>query len=99
MTETPYPSFVNPDIDVEDIRQHLQEMSRLRDDEDIPNFFNLDARFVSGRRTERIPSSSADVIATDNEGDIVYSVDGNTMYVLVNASGSLAWRSVTLASF
>lgn len=44
-----------------------------------------------------IPTSSTDIVSGDAEGDIVYN--GSTLYICLNISNSLAWRSITLASF
>ena len=69
MTTTPYPSITTE----ANILEALQEIVRLRQDEDISDFNNINNRFVSGRglfQTRAAPSSNSDVLATDNEGDI-----------------------------
>ena len=75
-----------------DIIPTLQEIARLRETEDISDFSNLPQRFVSGRglfTTRSAPSSPTDVLATDQEGDIVN--DATFEYKLLNISGTLRW--------
>lgn len=88
MTTTQYPEFRTED----DILPGLQEIRRLREYEDISDFQNLNNRFVLGRgrfTTRAAPSSNSDVLATDNEGDIVN--DATYEYKLLNISGTLKW--------
>lgn len=92
MTTSPYPLTTTED----DIIPDLQEIARLRDG-DISDFDNLVNRFVRGRGrfTERAaPSSNSDVLATDNEGDIVN--DATFEYKLLDISGTLKWDRRTL---
>lgn len=98
MAKSGYP-VIPSGADINDVIDFLREITRLRDREDVSDFNNLVNRFVAGRKTTRIPSSSSDVLATDQEGDITIAADGSALYILVDASGTLAWRSVTLASF
>ena len=75
-----------------DVVRNMQEIARLRETEDISDFNNLDNRFVAGRGlfTQRVaPSSATDVLATDNEGDIVN--DATYEYKLLSISGNLRW--------
>ena len=76
----------------------LEEIIRLRQDEDVPDFTNLPNVLLTGRKIQRTPSSSADVVAgTDREND--FNWDTSFLYILVDNSGTLVWRRATLASF
>ncbi len=66
-------------------------------EDDIREFNNLPNRFVSGRKVERIPSSSTDVLASDKVGDINYTSD--SFYVLLDDGGNLVWRVGSLSAF
>ena len=93
MTTTLYPLTTIE----EDIIPNLQEISRLRESEDISEFDNLVNRFVLGRGLftgRAAPSSNSDVLATDNEGDIVN--DATFEYKLLDISGTLTWDRRTL---
>lgn len=93
MTQSLYPDITEED----DILDVLAEIIRLRETEDISDFTNLPQRFVSGRglfTTRTAPSSNSDVIATDNEGDIVN--DATFEYKLLSISGTLTWDRRTL---
>ncbi len=93
MTTSQYPSIITED----DVISALREIIRLRQDEDIPDFTNLNNIFVTGRGlfTQRTaPSSNSDVLATDNEGDIVN--DATHEYKLLDISGTLKWDRRTL---
>jgi len=89
MTTSLYPETRNED----DVVRSLQEMARIREDEDIGDFTNLPQRFVSGRglfETRAAPSSPSDVLATDELGDIVN--DATHEFKLLNISGTgLRW--------
>ncbi len=88
MTSSFYPSVDKE----EDIIPALQEIQRIREDEDISEFLNLNQRFVFGRglfTTRVAPSSNSDVLATDNLGDIVN--DATFEYKLLDISGTLKW--------
>ncbi len=93
MSNSLYPTIT----DEKDVLPFLKEITRIRQDEDVPDFYNLTQRFVSGRVTNRVPSSATDVLATDNLGDIVN--DTNYEYKLVNISGTYKWdrRSLNVA--
>ena len=92
MTQSQYPIVTEDNIiDV------LREIIRLRESEDISDFSNLTERFVSGRglfTSRAAPSSNSDVLATDNEGDIVN--DATREYKLLDISGTLTWDRRTL---
>jgi hypothetical protein len=94
MTSSLYPET----RDENDVVRNLQEIARLRESEDISDFNNLDQRFVRGRglfEQRAAPSSPSDVLATDQEGDIVN--DNTYEYKLLNISGTgLRWDRRTL---
>jgi hypothetical protein len=92
MSQTQYPIAQNKD----DILPFLQEIARLREIEDVPDFTNLPRRFVSGRTTTRIPSTPSDVLATDNIGDIVTDAPNGFEYKLVDNAGTAVWDRRTL---
>lgn len=79
----------------EDVLPALKEIVRLREQEDVPDYVNLDQRFLAGRATNRVPSSATDVLATDNLGDVVN--DATYEYKLVNISGTYKWDRRTLS--
>jgi hypothetical protein len=90
-----------PDIGVleslEEVQEILAEIVRLREQEDISDFTNLNSRFVLGRgrfTSRAAPSSATDVLAADVEGDIVN--DATYEYKLLNISGTLKWDRRTL---
>ena len=87
MTQNSYPII----SDSKDVLKFIREITRLRQEEDIPNFLNLNKVFVAGRVTERIPSSATDVIAGDNSGDIVTDVANGFEYKLVDNAGTFIW--------
>lgn len=80
----------------EDVANILRSISRLRQEEDLPDFTGLPNKFLSGRSTTRIPSSPADVLSTDVQGDVVYATDGAYMYVLVSVTGTLTWGRMAI---
>jgi len=93
MTTETYPEMSNL-ISADDV---INRMTELRNN-DIGDFNNLPNRFIAGRKGDRIPSSSTDVVSTDNEGDINY--DSTHLYILLDTGSSvLAWRRVAIASF
>lgn len=63
---------------------------------DVQDWNNLPQRFMLGRKVGKVPSSSADVAATDKIGDFNY--DASYFYILVDNSGA-AWRRATLGSW
>ena len=87
MTTTNYPIVTSP----EQLVQFAQEITRLRELEDIPDFTNLNQIYVLGRVTSRIPSSPSDVTGVDNIGDIVTDAAGGFEYKLVDNAGTLVW--------
>ena len=95
MTTSLYPESRTLQTDEETIVlivRNLQEIARLRESEDIGDFDNLTQRFTLGRSLftgRAAPSSNSDVLATDNEGDIVN--DATFEYKLLDISGVLKW--------
>lgn len=90
MTSSLYPETRNST----DVVKNLQEIARLRETEDISDFENLSNRFVSGRglfRQRSAPSSPTDVLATDNEGDIVNDNSFEYKLLDIDGSGTLRW--------
>lgn len=73
----------------------LRELPRLWNElvDELDNQPNV---FLRGRKVDRIPSSSADVLATDQEND--FNWDASHIYVLIDNSG-LSWRRTALSTF
>lgn len=92
MTQTAWPIVSTK----EQLIEFAQETARLRQEEDIPDFDNLPNRFVTGRTTERVPSTPSDVVATDNIGDIVTDAANGFEYKLVDNGGTPVWDRRTL---
>lgn len=63
---------------------------------DVQNYNNLNQIFMSGRKVGKIPTSSADIAATDRVGDFNYSA--SYLYLCVDDSGA-KWRRIALASW
>lgn len=102
MTQSLYPETRDLRDDKQNIEQlirNLQEIARIREVEDVSDFLNLNQRFVAGRglfETRAAPSSPSNVLATDEEGDIVN--DNTYEYKLLNISGTgLRWDRRALA--
>lgn len=75
----------------------LKQIIRLRSD-DVTEVNNFSSIFMSGRKVNKIPTSSSDVTAgQDKAGDFNYNV--NYLFILVDNSGTLVWRRVALSSF
>jgi len=75
----------------------LKQIIRLRSD-DVTEVNNFSSIFMSGRKVNKVPTSSSDVISgQDREGDFNYNV--NYLFILVDNSGTLVWRRVALSSF
>lgn len=70
-------------------------IQRLRED-DISDFSNLVNVFMSGRKVNKIPASSADVVAGDRVGDFNYSAA--YLYLVVDNTGA-EWRRIALGSW
>ena len=81
----------------ESIVSALNYMVRARKD-DITEFDNLGNVFISGRKVDRIPTGSTDIVATDSVGDFNY--DENYIYILViDGSSNIVWRRASLGSW
>lgn len=80
----------------QDVRDQLQQITHIRKD-DITQIQNLPNVFVGGRKVGKIPTSSADMAATDRIGDQNY--DANYLYILINNSGTAEWRRASLGSW
>ena len=91
MTTQSYPELRF--ISVTDLEDVLLEIIRIRE-EDVTEFANLSNIYLPGRSTGRVPSSNSDVLATDQEGDVVN--DGTYEYKLIDDSGTLKWDRRTL---
>jgi len=77
----------------QDIQRWIEEVTRLRQTEDVADFTNLPNVFVRGRLVERaIPASSTDVVSTDVLGDWLYST--TFLYILINDSGTPKWARI-----
>lgn len=94
MTTTPWPQF--NDTTPKGIDFFLRYLSRTRN-ADISEFKNLNNRFIMGRKVGKIPSASADVVSTDALGDFNY--DASYLYILIDNSGTPAWRRASLGSW
>lgn len=75
-----------------------ERVRRMRID-DIADFTNLSQGYLRGRLVGKVPSASNDVAATDKVGDLSYALDGSYIYILVNASGTPAWRRIALGNW
>lgn len=73
-----------------------QDLARCRS-EDVAKFANLPQVLLMGRRVERTPSSSADVVSGDAVDDFNWTA--SYLYVLVDNSGTPAWRRAALANW
>jgi hypothetical protein len=71
------------------------QVSQQRRD-DIIETGNLPNIFLRGRKVDRVPSAYNDVLATDAEND--FNWNATSLYILVNNSGTLEWRYVTLTA-
>lgn len=79
-----------------DVRQQMREIANIRKD-DITQFANLPSVFIAGRKVGRVPTGSADVLATDRVGDVNWTT--GFLYILVDNAGTATWRRVALASW
>ncbi len=79
-----------------DIIEQLRQITSIRKS-DITTISQITASFISGRKIGRVPSSSADVLATDKVGDINYTA--SFLYILVDNAGTPVWRRTALSSW
>lgn len=80
----------------ENVVDVVSQIVRLRDG-DITDRNNFPSVFLSGRSVARVPSSAADVVATDRVGD--FNVTATYAYFCVNNSGTVVWRRVAVSSW
>lgn len=94
MTQSLYPDVAREQLEegqLERIIDWIEEVNRLRENEDISDFDNLPNRFVRGRSVERIPGDPDSVLATDEVGDV--SNDSAFIYELVEeTAGTPRWN-------
>ena len=95
MASTQYPIIQ----DKEQIMGFIREITQLRQEEDVPDFTNLNQVFVSGRTTQRVPSAPSNVLSTDSLGDIVTDAANGYEYKLVDNAGTYVWdrRALNIA--
>lgn len=75
--------------DFASLREALGDISRKRQ-EDITDRNNFNSIFVNGRKVGKVPSGSADVVASDRIGD--FNVDNTYAYWLVDdGAGGAEW--------
>lgn len=90
-----YPSF-NLDRP-QDVNSLLHFVVKERRN-DVLDWINLPQQYLSGRKVNKIPASSADVDpATDRVGDMNYTT--TYLYILVDNSGVAVWRRVALGAW
>ena len=87
-----YPKKVTEDTVVDVVSQIV----RLRDN-DITDRNTFPSVFLSGRSVAKVPSSAADVAATDRVGD--FNVTATYAYFCVNNAGATVWRRVAVSSW
>lgn len=92
----PNGALTDTDSQVNDIKTVLRQMLQSRQS-DIGEWNNLPQVFVSGRKVGKIPTGSADVISTDQAGDINY--DANFLYICVPNAGTVVWRRIGLSTW
>ena len=80
-----YPNLVASN----DVMYVLQEIVRIRNEQDLSLFLNLSQQFIQGRLSTRIPTASDDVVDTDRINDTVF--DAVYQYTLVNIGDVLRW--------
>ncbi len=79
-----------------DVIEQLRQITSIRKS-DITTISQITSSFISGRKVGKIPSSSADVDVTDKVGDVNYTA--SYFYILIDNSGTPAWRRVALGSW
>lgn len=80
-----------------DVKDQLRQICNTRKD-DIAQISQLPSLFVSGRKVGKIPSASNDVDPdTDKLNDINW--DASYLYILIDNSGTPAWRRASLGSW
>lgn len=75
----------------------LTDITNKRKD-DISVIKSLPDNFIAGRKVNKIPTSSADVVpGIDLIGDISYNA--SFLYILINNAGTPVWRRAALGAF
>jgi len=74
----------------------LQKISQIRQNDQV-QWNNLNNQFISGRRVTRVPTTSSNVLATDNVGD--FNVTATYAYFCINNSGTVEWVRVAVGTF
>jgi len=80
-----------------DVAADLKETIRVMVEErltDVKDFDNLQNRFMSGRKTGKIPSGASDIASTDKLGD--FNTDNAYFYIVVNDAGAAVWARIPL---
>lgn len=90
-----YPANIKADLD--NVTDALQNISRTRQD-DQTQWNNLQNIFIAGRKVNKVPASSTDIVGTDNIGD--YNATASYLYLCVNdGSGNAVWRRIAAGVF
>ena len=85
-----------PAESIDEIKELLRQITNTRKD-DIVTISQITSSFVSGRKVGKIPTSSMDVEVVDKVGDVNY--DADYFYILIDDSGTPAWRRIALATW
>lgn len=86
-----------PAESLDEMKEQLRLITNTRK-EDITVISQITSSYFQGRKVGKVPSSSADVDpATDKVGDINYTA--SYLYILIDNSGTPAWRRVILSSW
>lgn len=100
MSSSKYPTLLG----TEDLEWTVSEIVRIRNDEDVRQYFELDQKFLPGRSTARVPSAPDDIQNSDRLGDVVYNqvtviIDEEEVtityeYKLIKIGEGLVWRRI-----
>lgn len=91
----PYPKILNKTV--ESNTDALLQIGRLRE-EDIRDRNNFPNVFMQGRLVGKVPTSSADIAATDRIGD--YNIQDDYFYTCVSdGAGGAVWRRIAQGSW
>lgn len=88
----PFPVLM---MDREKDRKTLLEYILKERPNDINDFTNLQNRFVSGRKSGKIPTGATDISSTDRIGDINYD-DAYLYLVTLDSMGDAVWARIAL---
>lgn len=75
------------------LKDQVGQICHTRKD-DIAQVQNLPNIFISGRTVGKIPSSSADVAATDRIND--FNATATYLYILIDNAGAAEWRRIAM---